>query len=169
MSETTLQKVEAEVQKLTAELESLERAQVRRACACGTAVCAKGFLRPGGGGGGGILYFAGGQACADCSVCERGFLRPGGVGCRTLRAATRAAAQKSHARWAVEPQPTGLGFGIVSGCRVAKKGHPEGGEGPKAETRPCVARLVSRSLFLTYIFKRQRCGVTCYLACRVSP
>lgn len=33
MSETTLQKVEAEVQKLTAELESLERAQVRRACA----------------------------------------------------------------------------------------------------------------------------------------
>lgn len=29
MSETTLQKVEVEVQKLTAELESLERAQVR--------------------------------------------------------------------------------------------------------------------------------------------
>lgn len=41
MSETTLQKVEAEVQKLTAELESLERAQVRRAT-CG--VCVRGGL-----------------------------------------------------------------------------------------------------------------------------
>lgn len=41
MSETTLQKVEAEVQKLTAELESLERAQVRSAYAdCG--MCAGG-------------------------------------------------------------------------------------------------------------------------------
>lgn len=32
MSETTLQKVEAEVQKLTSELESVEQAQVKDGC-----------------------------------------------------------------------------------------------------------------------------------------
>lgn len=119
MSETTLQKVEVEVQKLTAELESLERAQV---CIVQVDMCTlRGF---GGVCAAGTLY-----SLPAIVVVQH---------CGTVSTNAAEILVGSSARWAMYGSAADSGSGIICGGAVFREdGCPKAG----TPTRSCAASL----------------------------